>query len=64
VQKLLFHRSHRQSFHSLLIVPVEQDSLIFIGCIDFALCDGEIDHPVIIDRVAEFDGAACAAKKR
>jgi hypothetical protein len=34
------------------------------GCIDFAPRDGEMADLVIVDRVAEFDGAACAAKKR
>ena len=34
-----------------------------MGCIDFAPCDGEIDHLVIIGGVAEFDGAACAARE-
>ena len=34
-----------------------------MSCIDFTPCDGEVDHPAIIGRVAEFDGAACAAKK-
>jgi hypothetical protein len=30
-------------------MPIEQDSLIFIGRIDFAPCDGDIDDPVAID---------------
>jgi hypothetical protein len=39
-------------------MPIEQDSLIFSGRIDFAPCDDEIDRLAIIDRVAEFDEAA------
>jgi len=46
-----------------MIVLVEQDSLISMGCIDFAPCDGEINHLAIFGGVAEFDGAACAAKE-
>jgi hypothetical protein len=37
----------RWGFYSLLIAPIEQNSLIFVGCIDFAPCDGEIDHLAI-----------------
>jgi hypothetical protein len=44
-----------EPIHSLKTPPIKQDSLIFVGCIDFVPRDGEIDHPVTRDRVAGFE---------
>jgi hypothetical protein len=50
--------------HSPKTYPLDQDSLIFGRCIDYSPRCGEINHPVLFDWIAGFDGAACAAKKR
>jgi hypothetical protein len=51
--------------HSLKSLALKQNSLIFVRCIDYSPRYGEINHPVkTFDRIAGFDGAACAAKKR
>jgi hypothetical protein len=51
--------------HSPKALARDQDSLIFARCIDYSGHYGEIKHPVLsIGRIAGFDGAACAAKKR
>jgi hypothetical protein len=51
-------------FHSPKTAPLDQDSLIFVCCIDYSPRRGEINHPVLFDWIAGFDGSACAAKKR
>jgi hypothetical protein len=59
-----------QSIHSPKPSALDQDSLIFVCCIDYSGRYGEINHPVLFDRVAGFANlnnkklAACAAKKR
>jgi len=62
--KILSRRGPRIEFYSLLIMPIEQDFLIFIGRIDVAPCDGEIGSLAIVYQVAKFDDAACAGKER
>jgi hypothetical protein len=44
--------------------PLDQDSLIFVRRIDYSPRYGEINHPILFDWIAGFDGAACAAEKR
>jgi hypothetical protein len=44
--------------------PLDQDSLISARRIDYSPRYGEINHPILFDWIAGFDGAACAAKKR
>jgi hypothetical protein len=34
---------NRQTVYSLTVALIKQDSLIFIGCIDFASCGSEIN---------------------
>jgi hypothetical protein len=51
-------------FHSPKTSSVKQDSLIFVRRIDYSPPCGEINHPILFDWIAGFDGAACAAKKR
>jgi hypothetical protein len=41
--KIFRNTGDKKTFYSLPIVPLEQDSLIFFGFIDFARADGEID---------------------
>jgi hypothetical protein len=54
-----------QTIHSPGRSSFKQDSLIFVCCIDFPALHDEIDHPIVTSgRVAGFEGAACAAKKR
>jgi hypothetical protein len=56
--------------HSPKSSALKQNSLIFVSCIDYSSCRGEINHPVLFDRIAGFANlnnkklAACAAKKR
>ncbi|PWT79099.1 MAG: hypothetical protein C5B58_14320 [Acidobacteria bacterium] len=60
--------------HSRKAPRPDQDFLISVGCIDISPRHGEIGRPIFAkvkshvqtsgDRIAEFDGAACAAKKR
>jgi hypothetical protein len=52
-QNILSRHSRPIEFLFALIVAIEQDSLIFIGRIDFAPCDAEIDDLTIIGRGAE-----------
>jgi hypothetical protein len=56
--------AHGERFHSLKTSLFDQDSLIFARRIDYSLRCGEINHPILFDWIAGFDGAACAAKKR
>jgi hypothetical protein len=57
-------------FHSPKTSPLDQDSLIFVRCIDYSPRRGEINHPILFDWIAGFANlnnkklAACAAKKR
>jgi hypothetical protein len=45
--KKLFHWPDGDwRFLSPKAAPFKQDSLIFVGCIDFPPCRDEIDHPV------------------
>jgi hypothetical protein len=46
---------HQRRFPSPKTSPFKQDSLIFVGRIDFQPDDGEIDHPGMFDRVAGFE---------
>jgi hypothetical protein len=56
--------------HSLKSSALKRNSLIFVCCIDYSPCCGEINHPILFDRIAGFANlnnkklAACAAKKR
>jgi len=50
--------------HSLKSSALKRKSLIFVCCIDYSPRYGEINRPVLFERIAGFDGAACAAKKR
>jgi len=50
--------------HSPKSSALKRKSLIFVCCIDYSPCYGEINHPVLFDWIAGFDGSACAAKKR
>jgi hypothetical protein len=46
----LFHRALRQGrIHSLDRALFKQDSLIFVGRIDFSPREGEITHPVMLE---------------
>jgi hypothetical protein len=40
--------------HSPKSSTLKQNSLIFICCIDYSSCCGEINHPVLFDRIAGF----------
>jgi hypothetical protein len=50
--------------HSPKSSALKRKSLIFVRRIDYSPRGGEINHPILFDRIAGFDGAACAAKKR
>jgi hypothetical protein len=50
--------------HSPKSSALKRKSLIFVRCIDYSPRYDEINRPVLFDRMAGFDGAACAAKKR
>jgi hypothetical protein len=56
--------------HSLKSSALKRNSLIFVCCIDYSPRRGEINHPILFDRIAGFANlnnkklAACAAKKR
>jgi hypothetical protein len=50
--------------HSPKSSALKRKSLIFVCCIDYSSRYGEINHPVLFERIAGFDGAACAAQKR
>jgi hypothetical protein len=52
-----------ERIHSLKSSTLKQNSLIFVRCIDYSSRHGEINHPILFDWIAGFDGAACAAKK-
>jgi hypothetical protein len=64
--KTFFHGAvFRQTIHSPGRWSFKQDSLIFVCCIDFPPLRDEIDRPIVtLGRIAGFEGAACAAKKR
>jgi hypothetical protein len=50
--------------HSPKSSALKRKSLIFARRIDYSPRYGEINHPILFDWIAGFDGAACAAKKR
>jgi hypothetical protein len=56
-------------FHSPVSAAIDQDSLIFVCCIDFRPAVARFQYPIRFDRIAGFakvsdDPAACAAKQR
>jgi hypothetical protein len=57
-------RAGRQRIHSPKSSPLDQVSLIFVCSIDFDRKPSKLVYPIQFDRIAGFDGAACAAKKR
>ena len=63
--KTIFHHGgRRECIRCFKAAPFKQDSLIFVRRIDYSPPCGEINHPILFDWIAGFDGAACAAKKR
>jgi len=43
-----------ERIHSLKSSTLKQNSLIFVRCIDYSSCCGEINHPVLFDWIAGF----------